>query len=201
MRTYIIVAMFVGIALAGCTAPTDDTERDTQEDVDEDRETAFDRVMAKADEVSKDLDTPEEARAAGYAPDKYCIEDMGVHWIHKPGQPDSHFDTELDPDNPEVVLFVPDDADLNDTSGDRFVAIEYVVVTEGTPQNSTDAGPWLFGVHFYGPMPGHTPNMPYHKELHVFLPEDVRSTPDFPQEREGIDCPEGTTPPSGGHED
>lgn len=156
------------------------------------------QIMAAARSAAEGLQTPEAARDAGYEPDEYCIPGMGVHWTHKPGQNDSYFDTEFEPERPEVLLFEPDDGNLSNTTGDRFVAIEWVVVTEGTEMNSSEAVPTFHGVRFYGPMPGHTPEMPWHAELHVYLADGLESGPAFPQDQPGkITCPEGTTPPGG----
>lgn len=188
-RWRLVLAIAAAMVFAGCTSGSDELSREEKHE----------QIMTKAREVAQDIDTPEEARAAGYVPDKHCIPGMGVHWIHKPGQPDSHVDTELDIENPEVVLFLPDDADLSDTSGDRFLAIEYLVVTEGTEMNSTETKPDLMGVPFDGPMAGHSPQMPWHADFHIYLAEGYESGPDFPAEQpEKIKCPEGTTPPMEG---
>lgn len=153
-------------------------------------------IMEKARALAPDLDTPEKARAAGYEPDRFCIPGMGVHWIHQGGRPGSHMDTTIDLDKPEVVLFLPDTADMTDTAGDRFLGIEYVVLTEGTPMNTTATVPSIHGVKLVGPMEGHGPGMPWHAELHVYLAEGLESGPDFAESNSGIVCPEGTTPPA-----
>ncbi len=155
----------------------------------DDGQDGMDAMMAKANEVAADLNTPEKARAAGYVPDQYCIPGMGVHWINF-----DLLDTELDEDQPEVLMFLPDDANMSDTAGDKFLGIEYVVVTEGTDMNTTETVPSLYGMPFEGPMPGHTPEMPWHAELHVYLADDLTHEMhhgDHPD----VECPRGTTPP------
>jgi hypothetical protein len=168
------------LALSGCVG-----------EIIEDVDTDHGKLMAHADRIAADLNTPEKALAAGYTPDEYCIPGMGVHWINF-----ALFDTNLDPEMPEVVLFLPDSSDMNDTAGDKFLGIEYVVVVEGTPNNSTSAGPSLMNIPLQGPMAGHSPGMPWHKELHIYLADDIRSGADFDHENTRIVCPAGTTPPA-----
>lgn len=185
------VAAVAALLLAGCLGAGDGDGELT-------REEKHDRIMTMAEDVAADLDTPSEAKAAGYVPDKHCIPGMGVHYIHKPGQNDSYIDTTLDLDHPEVVVFEPQNANLSDTSDHEFRAIEYLVVTEGTDMNSTETKPRVMGVPMDGPMPGHTPNMPWHVDFHVYLADGYESGPDFPPDQpEKITCPEGTTPPGG----
>ncbi|HVM45792.1 MAG TPA: hypothetical protein VM582_07625 [Candidatus Thermoplasmatota archaeon] len=150
--------------------------------------TPEERVLAKARAAAASLDTPAKALAAGYRPDGTCIPGMGAHWMRA-----DLLDTTFDPDAPEALLFVPDEAD-GDFSDDVFVGLEYVLVTEGTEFNST-ATPFTWeGIPFEGPMPGHFRGMPFHAELHVYLLEGgagVRTTSD------AVVCPPGTTPPRG----
>lgn len=189
IRGGIVVVIVALLALSGCTNTEGELSREEQHA----------NIMEKAEEVSEGIDTPEEAKAAGYEADPFCVPGMGVHWIHKPGEPDSYVDTELNLDQPEVVLFDPGSANLSDTSDDEFLAIEYLVITEGTERNSTETKPDLMGVPFDGPMPGHSPSMPWHVDFHIYLADHVRSGLDFEAEHpDKITCPEGTTPPQGG---
>lgn len=185
---WVVFGMMALLLLAGCANSTDELTREERHE----------QIMTKAREVAVGIDTPEEAEAAGYVPDEHCIPGMGVHWIHKPGQEDSYVDTEFDIEHPEVVIFLPDDGNLSDTSGDTFLGIEYLVVTGGTEMNNTENKPGLMGVPFDGPMAGHSPTMPWHVDFHIYLAEGYESGPDFPAEQpEKITCPEGTTPPGG----
>ncbi len=185
-RVVFVIAIVGTLLLAGCMSATEEMAREERHE----------QVMTKAREVAQDINTPEKARAAGYVPDEHCIPGMGVHWTHQPGQQGSYVDTQLDIENPEVVIFLPDDSDLSDTSGDTFLGIEYLVVTEGTDMNSTETKPDLMGVPFDGPMAGHSPQMPWHVDFHVYLAEGYESGPGFPAEQpDKIQCPEGTTPP------
>lgn len=143
-----------------------------------------DAILRKARRIAADLDTPEEAWAAGYRPDPECVPGMGVHWLHF-----GLFDTRLEPNRPEGLLFMPDSADLSDPAGDAFLGIEYLVVTEGTAHNSTRTSPVLMGQRLQGPMPGHFPGMPWHVDLHVYLIEGAESTEDFPPFHPAVTCP------------
>lgn len=177
----LLVAMFA----AGCVAPPPETM--TAE------EQRHETIMVKARALAPDLDTTEEAFAAGYRPDTLCVPKMGVHWIHKPGESDSYFDPTLDVDHPEVILFEPDTENLSDIAGDQFLGIEYVVVTEGLPTNTTATVPRLYDEPLDGPMPGHFPGMPWHTELHVYLVEGSPSAVGFPGDNEAVACPPTAT--------
>lgn len=178
-----IVGLTACLMLAGCASPdTGDPGQTTDEE-------GMAALMETARSAAEGIDTPEDARAAGYVPDKYCIPGMGVHWINP-----SLLDTEIEPDKPEVLMFLPDDANLSDTAGDRFLGIEYVVATEGTEMNSSDSVPSLHGMPFEGPMAGHTPEMPWHAELHVYLAENLTDEMHHGA-HPSVECPEGTTPP------
>lgn len=178
-----LAVALLGVSFAGCLEGGDGSPDDPHA-----------AIMEAAREAAKDIDTIEEAQAAGYQPDRFCIPGMGVHWINP-----SLVDTELDPAKPEVVLFEPSTANFTDPDANRFLAVEYLVVTEGTEHNTTATVPELLGQKLVGPMPGHTPEMPWHAELHVYLAEGIESGPDFAESRPGeITCPEGTTPPAPG---
>lgn len=183
-RAVLLGLALVTVSLAGCAS----------EDGGEDDRHA--KIMAVAEKAAEGLNTVEKAKAAGYQPDRFCIPGMGVHWV-KP----QLMDTKLEADKPEVVIFEPSTANFTDPESNRFVAVEYVAVTEGTEHNTTETVPKFKGQPLYGPMPGHTPEMPWHAELHVYLADDVRSTPAFEESHpEKITCPEGTTPPAPGED-
>lgn len=125
----------------------------------------------------------DKAIAAGYLSpagmpcDQTAAGAMGIHaanpaLIAKPG---------VDPEQPEVLLYLPKPG-----GGFRLVGVEYLQPAmyydpaTGTTQPwfpKTDPPPaWelagpaptLFGETFQGPMPGHTPAMPWHYDLHVW---------------------------------
>ena len=187
-RWGMVLAIGLAILLAGCTQQADQEAELSSEE-------RHAEIMDHAEEVSSGIDTVEEAREAGYEPDRFCVPGMGVHWLHQPGQEGSSLDAELSEDEPEAILFEPENENFTDPDANRFVGIEYIVFTEGTDMNSTDTKPDFMGAEMEGPMPGHTPEMPWHVDFHVYLAEDVRSTPDFEPTNPSITCPEGTTPP------
>lgn len=179
----VLAVMLATVSLAGCM--TDEADQDPHA-----------KVMEAAREASQDLDTTEKALEAGYEPAPFCVPGMGVHWANH-----ALLDTELDPSQPEVVLFEPSTSNFTDPDTNRFLGVEYVAVTEDTEHNSSDNVPTLLGQPLDGPMAGHEPGMPWHADLHVYLAEDVESTSDFENERpDTISCPEGTTPPPPGED-
>ncbi len=82
---------------------------------------------------------------------------MGFHYVYP-----SRVDSILVVEEPEAVLYEPQG------NGLKLVAIEYIV-PDADQNLSTDGDrPHLFGQAFDGPMPGHTPWMPIHYDLHVW---------------------------------
>jgi hypothetical protein len=85
---------------------------------------------------------------------------MGIHAVNGP----LLADPAIDPLRPELLLYVPK------ANGKlELVGVEYLKFD--ADQNLGTAGdrPSIFGVPFDGPMPGHTPTMPIHYDLHVWL--------------------------------
>lgn len=84
-------------------------------------------------------------------------------------------------EQPEVLLYLPKPG-----GGVRLVGVEYLQVVLVRNTGTGEVGPWfpqaqwpagyevvnpaptLFGQTFDGPMPGHTPDMPWHYDLHVW---------------------------------
>jgi len=123
------------------------------------------------------------AHAAGYATENEpCVASpegvMGIHAVN--------FaligNQALDLRQPEALLYVP-----RPEGGHRLVGVEYVqIVLLRDPQTGA-VGPWvseapwppdyevvtptprLFDEVFQGPMPGHTPTMPWHWDLHAWI--------------------------------
>ncbi len=97
------------------------------------------------------------ALAAGYVPVSPCETSpeggMGVHYLNPalaaPGP--------VDPAKPAVLLYGPD------KDGEpQLLGAEYFQPAVGQPT------PTLAGEPFDGPMPGHSPGMPEHFDLHVW---------------------------------
>lgn len=123
------------------------------------------------------------AYAAGYTTENEpCVASPdGVMGIHAP-----NFaligDQALDPTRPELLLYVP-----KPEGGHRLVGVEYFLVTLLRNPATNEIAPWfsqqpwppsyevvtptptLFGQTFQGPMPGHTPTMPWHWDLHAWV--------------------------------
>lgn len=170
-RSRLLVAAAVALALAGCLAPGGDEASDPVE---------------AATEAASWIDGPREALAAGYEPGGACVPGEGVHWVDE-----DRIDTEVDPSNPEVLLFEPTTANVTDPDRQRLVGVEYVTVTEGTEHNTSSNPPTVAGRAMEGPFEGAGAE-PWHATLHVFL--DGREDP-HAQDRARVPCPPGSLPP------
>lgn len=178
-RTLALALTLLAVPLAGCTsdeAPADE---------------AGPRSLTDAvRQASGWIDTPREARAAGYEPAAFCVPGEGVHWIDE-----ALVDTRIDPFTPEVVLFQPTRSDVTDPDHQRFVGVEYVAVTEGTAHNRSGNPPTVQGVPMDGPYPGRGPDGRWHAVLHVYVADGIPSDPSFSAQHDAIDCPAGTEAP------
>lgn len=101
------------------------------------------------------------ATAHGYIPVSPCEQlpgagAMGVHYLH----PGLASDAEIDPAHPELLLYAPT------ADGMTLVAVEYFVASAAVPAGVT---PSVLGRPMDGPMAGHSPEMPEHYDLHVWL--------------------------------
>lgn len=126
--------------------------------------------LAAARAATAAFHDPAAALAAGYLPTKDCVAEpglgtMGQHWVNPKlvGKP-----SDLSVTRPQALLYVPTGEGL------RLVAVEYLVFAPGEelaadPTQVDPNGPALFGQHFNGPMVGHSPTMPVHWDLHVWL--------------------------------
>lgn len=107
--------------------------------------------------------TVEAAAAAGYVPGSPCEASpqggMGFHYV----SPAANQDPKLKPLQPEVLLYEPTPAGLS------LVGLEYFTVDRDQNLATDDDRPTLFGRAFDGPMLGHSPTMPIHYDLHVWL--------------------------------
>lgn len=127
---------------------------------------------------------PAVAMAAGYLDPtgRICDQiDIGTMGIHTPKPPFTQ-DQVLDPEHPEVLLYLPKPG-----GGFRLIGVEYIqpVLVRNPATGAVApwfaATPWpsnyqvvtptpqLFGETFQGPMPGHIPGMPWHWDLHVWV--------------------------------
>lgn len=122
------------------------------------------------------------AAAAGYSlHDEPCVQSpagaMGIHALNR-----EVLAAPLDPERPGILLYLPQPGGHL-----RLVAVEYLQVVLVRDPVTSHVGPWtssapwpanyqvvnptphLFGQRFDGPMPGHSPGMPWHWDLHVWL--------------------------------
>jgi hypothetical protein len=105
------------------------------------------------------------AREAGYEAASPCASDpkyggMGIHYEN----PELVADGELDITKPEVLVYQP-----TRHGKLRLGAIEYFQTDADQDLATDDDRPFLFGLPFDGPMLGHSPQMPIHYDLHVWL--------------------------------
>jgi hypothetical protein len=120
------------------------------------------REARRATLAFRDVDA---AKAAGYAPASECATDpkyggMGIHYANEKLIADG----KLDITRPEILVYQPTaDGEL------RLGALEYFRVDGDQDLATADDRPSLFGVPFDGPMLGHSPGMPIHDDLHVWL--------------------------------
>jgi hypothetical protein len=123
------------------------------------------------------------AYAAGYTTENEpCVASPdGVMGVHAPNL-SLIGDPALDPTRPELLLYVP-----KPNGKYTLVGVEYFQVVLVRNRLTNEVGPWfspdpwpaqyevltptpkLFGQTFQGPMPGHTPTMPWHWDLHAWI--------------------------------
>jgi hypothetical protein len=123
------------------------------------------------------------AYAAGYTTENEpCVASPdGVMGVHAPNL-SLIGDPALDPTRPELLLYLP-----KPNGKYKLVGVEYFQVVLVRNRLTNEVGPWfspdpwpagyevvtptpaLFGQTFQGPMPGHTPTMPWHWDLHAWI--------------------------------
>lgn len=128
---------------------------------------------------------PAAALAAGYRtdiPNEPCVQSpLGVMGIHAPNF-ELMADQGIDATRPELLLYLP-----TSDGGRRLVGVEYMRFVLVRNPATGEVGPWispnpwppdyevvnerprLFGQPFDGPMPGHTPTMPWHWDFHAWI--------------------------------
>ncbi len=85
---------------------------------------------------------------------------MGIHAVN----PALIADPAINPTQPEILLYLP-----KANGRLELIGVEYLKV-DADQNLATDADrPSVFGQPFDGPMPGHTPTMPIHYDLHVWF--------------------------------
>lgn len=122
------------------------------------------------------------AAAAGYVFGEPCVDSpAGTMGIHTPNQA-LIASQAINPEQPEVLLYLEQpDGSL------KLTAVEYLQVVLVRNPDTGQVGPWfsaspwpanyvvvnptpeLFGHTFDGPMPGHSPSMPWHWDFHVWI--------------------------------
>ena len=139
-------------------------------------------LLQAAKAAAAKFNSVEQAEKAGYALASPCIESpaggMGFHYEN----PALMADDRIDPLEPEILVYA---ARANGTL--ELVAIEYWKRdADGSPITSGDR-PSVHGQAFDGPMPGHSPVMPVHYDLHVWLYE-ANASGTFAPFNPAIDC-------------
>lgn len=145
--------------------------------------------LAEVRSATEQFQDVEAAEAAGYEPTPVCVPGMGVHYINM----DLIMDPQLDPTEPEVLLYEPTEDGLT------LVGVEYMLPDADQDLSTDEDRPSLFGVDLDGPMEGHGPGEPVHYDLHVAL---YRENPDgmFATMNPAVTCAEeaGDDVPVGG---
>jgi hypothetical protein len=103
---------------------------------------------------------------------------MGIHFINP-----ALFGPGIDPLKPEILVYLPGaDGSM------KLVAVEYFSVDADQDLATAEDKPSVLGQPFDGPMLGHTPTMPIHYDLHVWLAENNPAGL-FAQWNPAISCP------------
>lgn len=116
----------------------------------------------------------EQAARAGYSVEgEPCVASpagtMGIHAINR----DLVDDPEIDPLEPEILLYVP-----KENGKLELVGVEYMrIAADQNPADGFDQSdkPSLFGRAFDGIMPGHAPWMGWHYDQHVWVADENQS--------------------------
>lgn len=138
------------------------------------------RELQQAKAATARFHSVKKAKAAGYLapPPGACVSSplggAGYHFAN----PALMQDTVVDPRTPEILLY-----ERKPSGRFRLVGVEYFMEADRTAST-----PVLFGRPFEGPMPGHTPTMEAHYDLHVWL---FRKNPRgiFEQWNPRVSCP------------
>ena len=139
-------------------------------------------LLKAAKAAAANYNSIQQAEAAGYALASPCVESpaggMGFHYENAVLMADDA----IDPLRPEVLVYA-----AKPNGKLELVAIEYWKRdADGSLLTSNDR-PSVLGQPFDGPMPGHSPVMPVHYDLHAWLYEPNASGT-FAQFNPGVDC-------------
>lgn len=85
---------------------------------------------------------------------------MGIHAVN----PALIADPAINPTQPEILLYLP-----KANGRLELIGLEYFKVDADQNLATDEDRPSVFGHPFDGPMPGHTPTMPIHYDLHVWF--------------------------------
>lgn len=117
------------------------------------------RVLAQVRAATAVFHSSAAAIAAGYVPAAHCEPGMGQHWVN----PANLMDGVHDLTKPDVLLYEPT------ATGVRLVGVEWIQFDADQDLATDDDRPYLAGVPFEGPMPGHEPGMPVHYDKHLYV--------------------------------
>lgn len=124
----------------------------------------------------------EQAEKAGYALASPCVESpaggMGFHYEN----PELMADDAIDPLQPEILVYA-----AKPNGSLELVAIEYWKRDADGSLTTSGDRPSVLGQAFDGPMPGHSPVMPTHYDLHVWVYE-ANASGTFAPFNPAIDC-------------
>lgn len=119
--------------------------------------------LAQVKAVNDKYRSVDAAKADGYVPASPCESSpaggMGIHYLN----PAASMDSTIDPLKPEVLLYAPT------AGGLELVGVEYFKADADQDLSTDGDRPSVFGRAFDGPMLGHSPTMPKHFDLHVWL--------------------------------
>jgi hypothetical protein len=131
------------------------------------------RLLGRTKAALEKYQSVDQAKADGYAaagPCAFSVAGAGEESSH-PGGMGVHFTNDavmksgkLDPMKPPVLVYAP-----VANGGLQLVAAEYFKPDADQNVKTDDDRPTLFGRAFDGPMLGHSPGMPIHYDLHVWL--------------------------------
>jgi hypothetical protein len=171
---FMIALVCTGILASACAAPPTGGDEVDAVSQSESLTTKQQDQLAQVRAATAKYHDVSVALAAGYVPVGDCAQGptgaMGTHFINFP-----LFFAPPDPLAPAVLLYEPS------SDGPKLVGVEYwaPVLVNGEPwwgdenspppPGSYNPAPELFGVPFDGPMAGHSPQEPWHYDLHVWL--------------------------------
>jgi TolA-binding protein len=119
--------------------------------------------LARVKVANDKYQSVDAAKSDGYVAGSPCEKSpeggMGIHYVN----PAALADPAIDPMKPEILTYQPT------ASGLVLLAAEYFKADADQNLSTDTDRPTLFGRAFDGPMPGHSPTMPRHYDLHVWL--------------------------------